>query len=75
MIFDRFATMRYAGESAALTVPIEFVTNVGRLLAPFHAAARKRFARPDPNARVEIIGLKVEVVADPDCPVGGSKWR
>jgi N-methylhydantoinase A/oxoprolinase/acetone carboxylase beta subunit len=75
VIFDRFAVMRYAGDSTALTVPIEFLTDAGRLVAPFHASAQAQFGWSDPSRRVEIIGLKVEVVADPDAPVGGEKWR
>ena len=75
VIFDRFAKMRYAGDCEALTVPIEFLTDVERLLAPFRAAAREHFARADPDRRIEIVGLKVQVVADPDSPIGGNKWR
>ena len=49
--------------------------NVERLLAPFHAAAGERLRQADPAWPVELIGVKVQVVADPDCPVGGDKWR
>ncbi len=75
VIFERFAVMRYLGRTETLTVSLEFLTDVERLLAPFHAAARNHFGQADPAQPVEIVGLKIEIVADPDAPVGGDKWR
>lgn len=72
---ERLVTMRYAGDDRTLTVPIESLTDTSRLLAPFHAAAEARFGESSRDSRVEIVGLCVQVVVDPDIPFSGSYGR
>jgi len=73
--FERLIVCRYAGQAATRVIAAESLTDAERLFAPFHAAAAPPGAEPGPAGEVEIVGLRVQVVADPDMPFGGSYGR
>ncbi len=72
---DRLMVVRFRGENRTITIPIESLTDLDRLLAPFHAAAPPQVRHSDSSRHVEIVGLVVQVIADPDDPLGGTIGR
>ncbi|MFQ5490643.1 MAG: hypothetical protein ACE5GE_07970 [Phycisphaerae bacterium] len=68
-VLDRLAKMRYAGQTRTLLIDLESLTDRGRLLRPFHEQADRAFGRAQAGRRVEIVGLVLEVVVDPDGPI------
>ncbi len=57
-ISTRYADMRYAGQGFELTVPFarDFVTR-------FHAAHRRRYGYADEDRRVEVVNVRVRMIA------------
>ena len=67
-VIERFADMRYAGQSHELTIPIESLTDVERLLAPFHQAHERHFGYADRTTPVEIVTLRTRTIISTDKP-------
>lgn len=66
---DRFADMRYHGQSHELTVPVESLTDPERLIAPFHAAHERRFGYANRDEPVEIVTLRMRCTVTTPKPV------
>jgi N-methylhydantoinase A len=54
----RSADLRYAGQGYEINVPAG-----PEMLAKFHDAHRKRYGHADPNRRVEVVNVRVRIVA------------
>lgn len=68
-ILERYADMRYRGQSHEITVPVESLTDVRRFVAPFHAEHRRRFGYADESAPVEVVTLRLRaIVSAPPLP-------
>jgi N-methylhydantoinase A len=61
-LVERFADMRYRGQSHEITVPVESLTEINRLVAPFHAAHQQRFGYACPGDPVEVVTLRSRCV-------------
>jgi N-methylhydantoinase A len=61
-IVERFADMRYRGQSHEVTVPVNSLTQIERLVAPFHAAHQQRFGYAWPGDPVEVVTLRSRCV-------------
>jgi N-methylhydantoinase A len=72
MIMERYADVRYEGQSYELTIPMRggrpvSAVDVTALIADFHAHHRRVYAYGDPNEAVEVISLRVAAIgATPD---------
>jgi len=79
---ERFVDLRYRGQAYELTVPLESMTDLDRLGAPFHALHEQRFGFADPSRPVEAITLRAraripapsipQAVAPDPSPPGGT---
>jgi len=79
---QRFADMRYRGQSHELTVPIESLDDLKRLIAPFHAAHERTFGYATSEEPVEIVTLRLRCTLETSKPVlprlsptDGQVWR
>jgi N-methylhydantoinase A len=69
----RSADLRYAGQGYEINVPAG-----PEMLARFHHAHRKRYGHADENRRVEVVNVRVRMIAAseqmpfPQVPAGGS---
>jgi N-methylhydantoinase A len=72
----RSADLRYAGQGYEISVPAG-----PQMLAEFHDAHQKRYGHSDPGRRVEVVNVRVRVVASskpvemPKRPVSGTYSR
>ncbi len=67
-VVDRFADMRYHGQSHELTVPVESLTDRDRLAAPFHRAHELAYGHASVHEPVEIVTLRVRCTVAADKP-------
>lgn len=68
-VLDRFADMRYRGQSHEITVPVEFLTDARALVEPFHAAHEARYGFRLPDSPVEIVTLRMRsTITTPPLP-------
>jgi N-methylhydantoinase A len=68
-VLDRFADMRYRGQSHEITVPVEFLTDARTLVEPFHAVHEARYGFRLPDSPVEIVTLRIRsTITTPPLP-------
>lgn len=63
-ICHRSLDLRYVGQAHELTVPVESLTDVDRLVAPFHALHAKRHGTHSPDEPVEAVTARVRTVVE-----------
>ncbi|UCG31990.1 MAG: hydantoinase/oxoprolinase family protein [Phycisphaerales bacterium] len=61
-VLERYVDMRYQGQSHELTVPLESLTDVDRLLAPFHAEHERRFGHAARDETVQLVTARIRAV-------------
>jgi N-methylhydantoinase A len=67
-ILERYADMRYHGQSHELTVPVESLTDVELLTEPFHKMHEQRFGYATCEEPVEIVTLRTRCVVTTEKP-------
>jgi N-methylhydantoinase A len=76
-LLERSVDMRYRGQAHELTVPLESLGDVDRLLEPFHAEHGRRFGHAVPDEPVQLVTARIRAVVAtekpdvPDAPVSG----
>jgi N-methylhydantoinase A len=68
-VLERLVDMRYQGQSHELTVPLESLSDVDRLLAPFHAEHERRFGYAAVDEPVQLVTARIRAVVPVDQPV------
>jgi N-methylhydantoinase A len=61
--FERQADMRYVGQRHTIRVTIEPNSSPAQLRSAFLKAYARRYGRADPDAAIELIGLRVSAIA------------
>ncbi len=72
---ERWAVMGFAGDAWAQEVPIESLTDRERLMGPILARAADVRGGMARRGRVEIRGLAVRVVVDPEAPFARTRAK
>jgi N-methylhydantoinase A len=67
-VLEQLADMRYRGDSNEVTVPVESLTDLGRLLRPFHAAHARRYGFASEHEPVEIVNLRTRCIIETPKP-------
>lgn len=66
---ERLVDLRYQGQAHELTVPLESLSDVDRLLGPFHAEHERRFGHAAPDEPVQLVTARIRAVVPIDKPV------
>jgi len=61
--YERTAEMRYAGQSFELSVPLDEI-DISDILVRFHARYHAVYGYADPDAPVEVVDIRVQVVGE-----------
>ncbi len=68
-LLERYADVRYRGQSHELVIPVESLTDERRLIAPFHDAHRRRYGYAMEEEPVEIVTLRTRCIVSTPKPV------
>ncbi len=66
--YDRTAEMRYKGQSFEISVPLPDAHALGEILQRFHERYQAIYGYADPQAPVEVVDLRVQVVGETSKP-------